>query len=274
MRRAPLERWSPPRLLWPNKTKANTVAGGRILAKDRADAKPATTGAKEKILAKAKVAARPLRTLAKERMVAPRVGKSMNNLVARFLVSLSLSVLAVGCLFINMGEAEDSSSSSTVKVRLIGQNGLLTEPVTVPKVKKTDAEWRKQLTPEQFEIARGEGTEPAFCGTLLDNHREGIYHCVCCGLPLFSSGSKFNSGTGWPSFFQPVAKENVRTRTDNSFGMRRTEILCARCGAHLGHVFDDGPPPTGLRFCLNSAAMTFVDKGKEVPEVTSSVKAK
>jgi methionine-R-sulfoxide reductase len=198
----------------------------------------------------------------------------MNDLLSRFLVSLSLSVLAVGCLFIGMAEAEDSSSSSTVKVRLIGENGLLTEPVAVPKVKKTDAEWRKQLTPEQFEIARGEGTEPAFCGTLLDNHREGIYHCVCCGLPLFSSDSKFNSGTGWPSFFQPVAKENVLTRTDDSFGMRRTEILCARCGAHLGHVFDDGPPPTGLRFCLNSAAMTFVDKGKEVPEVTSSVKAK
>src|SRR6202035_188760 len=116
----------------------------------------------------------------------------MNDLLSRFLVSLSLSVLAVGCLFISMAEAEDSSSSSTVKVRLIGQNGLLTEPVAVPKVKKTDAEWRKQLTPEQFEIARGEGTEPAFCGTLLDNHREGIYHCVCCGLPLFSSDSKFN----------------------------------------------------------------------------------
>ena len=186
----------------------------------------------------------------------------MNNLLSRFLVSLSLSVLAVGCLFISMAEAEDSSSSSTVKIRLIGQNGLLTEPVAVPKVKKTDAEWRKQLTPEQFEIARGEGTEPAFCGTLLDNHREGIYHCVCCGLPLFSSDSKFNSGTGWPSFFQPVAKENVLTRTDDSFGMRRTEILCARCGAHLGHVFEDGPPPTGLRYCINSVILDF-EKAKE-----------
>src|SRR6202790_2995926 len=185
----------------------------------------------------------------------------MNDLLSRFLVSLSLSVLAVGCLFTSMAEAEDSSSSSTVKVRLIGQNGLLTEPVTVPKIKKTDAEWRKQLTPEQFEIARGEGTEPAFCGTLLDNHREGIYHCVCCGLPLFASDSKFNSGTGWPSFFQPVAKENVIYHEDNTYG-ERTEILCARCDCHLGHVFDDGPRPTGLRFCVNSESLRFTAADK------------
>ena len=153
-----------------------------------------------------------------------------------------------------------------MKVRLIDSTGMLTESVLVQKVQKTDAEWRKQLTAEQYAIARGEGTEPAFCGTLLDNHRQGIYHCVCCGLPLFASDSKFDSGTGWPSFFQPVAKENVVSKVDDSFGMHRTEILCARCGAHLGHVFADGPPPTGLRFCLNSAAMTFVDKGKEIPE--------
>jgi methionine-R-sulfoxide reductase len=196
------------------------------------------------------------------------------KVIFRFLLSFALSILVGSSLLAGMAQAQESSSSSTVKVRLIGSNGLLTEPIVVPKVKKTDAEWRKQLTAEQYEIARGQGTEPAFCGTLLDNHREGIYHCVCCGLPLFSSDSKFNSGTGWPSFFQPVAKENVITRTDNSFGMSRTEIICARCGAHLGHVFDDGPPPTGLRFCLNSAAMTFVDKGKEVPEAVQPAQAK
>ena len=185
-----------------------------------------------------------------------------------------MSILTGSYLLTAMAQAQDSTSSSTVKVRLIGSNGLLTEPIAVPRVKKTDAEWRKQLTAEEYAIARGQGTEPAFCGTLLDNHREGIYHCVCCGLPLFASDSKFNSGTGWPSFFQPVAKENVLTRVDNSYGMQREEILCARCGAHLGHVFDDGPPPTGLRFCLNSASLTFVDKGKEVPEVVHSAAAK
>jgi methionine-R-sulfoxide reductase len=175
-------------------------------------------------------------------------------------------------LFSILSLTSEPVSGQNVTVRLIGPDGKPTAPISIPRVQKTDAEWRKQLTPEQYQIARGKGTEPAFCGTLLDNHREGIYHCVSCGLPLFASDAKFNSGTGWPSFFQPVAKENVVTHEDNSLGMQRTEILCALCGAHLGHVFDDGPPPAGLRFCLNSAALTFVDKGKEAPGLSALVK--
>jgi len=127
------------------------------------------------------------------------------------------------------------------------------------KVVKTDAEWRAQLTAEQYQVARGKGTERPFCGTLLDNKQAGVYTCVCCGLPLFESGSKFNSGTGWPSFFQPIAEENVVEERDVTFGMVRIEILCARCDCHLGHVFDDGPRPTGLRYCVNSESLNFKD---------------
>ncbi len=147
-----------------------------------------------------------------------------------------------------------------MKVKLFNRQGQFVGPIEVPKVVKTDAEWRAQLTPTQYEIARGKDTERAFCGNLLDNKRPGVYACVCCGLPLFASNSKFHSGTGWPSFFAPVAEENVATTTDRSHGMSRTEILCARCDCHLGHVFSDGPAPTGLRFCVNSESLTFTDE--------------
>ena len=128
----------------------------------------------------------------------------------------------------------------------------------MPKVVKTEAEWKKILPPETYAIAREAGTERPFCGAFYDHKKEGIYLCVCCGLPLFASNAKFDSGTGWPSFFQPVRKEHVEEKTDRSFGMVRTEINCARCDAHLGHVFEDGPRPTGLRYCLNSESLTFV----------------
>jgi len=127
----------------------------------------------------------------------------------------------------------------------------------INKIQKTDAEWRQQLTAEQYEITRRKGTESPFCGAFFDHKQDGTYYCVCCDLPLFSSNHKFFSGTGWPSFFKPVAEDHITYHPDNSYGMRRTEIACTRCDAHLGHVFNDGPKPTRLRFCVNSVSLRF-----------------
>jgi peptide-methionine (R)-S-oxide reductase len=194
----------------------------------------------------------------------------MNDLTRRGFIFGTATLGAYGlligvqraCRFALADNQPAKSDSAPVKIVSFADDGTRLGVETVPKVVKTDADWRHALSSDEFDVTRRADTERAFSGAYYNNHAQGLYRCVCCGNALFSSDTKFDSGTGWPSFWAPIAKENVVTKIDLSFGMRRDEVSCVLCEAHLGHVFDDGPKPTGLRYCMNSLALRFLSRAK------------